>query len=227
MAAKIQTTELVFINSSRPRVAGPAAKATRRRGDYYMLPRSPISPTLYRRTHAPPISGSLAARRKSDYILTKGILLLLPNVERSYSSQNCIVSELEKIEPLAIRPQNWRAKESACMLKFWLRKRCTEALYFLTNIALQPCRLWTWLKHPFFPLLRAIHQPSFSYAAWICCLLRVWVRMNSGAYFPDAQFVKISWPPEPSHTIGALLAVSCSLTRPAAILLPVQNLVLI
>ncbi|KJA21686.1 hypothetical protein HYPSUDRAFT_55385 [Hypholoma sublateritium FD-334 SS-4] len=69
MTAMNQDTELVFINSSLPRIAGPVARVTKRRNDYYMLPQSPTSPTSHGRMQVAPISGSAAARRKNDYIL--------------------------------------------------------------------------------------------------------------------------------------------------------------
>ncbi len=66
-------TELVYINSSRPRLDGPAARVIRRKDNRYMLPRSPRSPTLHgQSTSEALISGSIAARSKNDFILTEG-----------------------------------------------------------------------------------------------------------------------------------------------------------
>ena len=124
MATKNQMTELVFINSSRPRTLGPKAKVTNRRKDYYMLPRSPISPTLFRRTQVPAISGSLASRLKSDYILTKGIYYLFWCGKKVIYRRVDIVSELDKVEPFAIDPQNLSAREPSCMFKF--NSECAE-----------------------------------------------------------------------------------------------------
>lgn len=73
MTAMNQDTELAFINSSRPLVAGPVPRVLTRRDDYYMLPRYPTSPTLHRRMQVPLTSGSVAARLKRDFIKTRGI----------------------------------------------------------------------------------------------------------------------------------------------------------
>ena len=82
-----------------------------------MLPRSPVSPTLYRRTEVPATSGSLAARRKRDYILKKGILLI-PLVLKKVIYRVVIVSELDKVEPFMMNPQNARTRQSSRMFQF-------------------------------------------------------------------------------------------------------------
>ncbi len=69
-----QETEIVFINSSPVKLNGlPAPRVLKRKEDYYMLPRSPVSPThksSKRKANFP--SGSRAARLKHDFVRTLG-----------------------------------------------------------------------------------------------------------------------------------------------------------
>lgn len=97
-------------------MAGPVARVLRRTDGYYMLPRSPPSPTVYGRTQPPPISGSLAARRKNDYVLTKGMLMLAFTKSVSEELTINIVSELEVVKPFAIKLESYGGGESAGML---------------------------------------------------------------------------------------------------------------
>lgn len=75
---KIQTTELVVINSSVPKGVGPHPRVLKCMDDYYLLPRSPESPTLQMQQRhesaslAVGISGSLRARHAAQYASTKG-----------------------------------------------------------------------------------------------------------------------------------------------------------
>ena len=67
-------TELVFINSSRPRLGdGPAARVLKRKDGYYMLPVSPQTPTLRGRPGEDSLSGIEAANStKKNFISTEG-----------------------------------------------------------------------------------------------------------------------------------------------------------
>lgn len=74
-AYRCPMTELVIINSSVPKGIGPYARVRKRKDNYYVLPRSPESPTLrilQGRTAASPLRGprGLRANCKKDYILT-------------------------------------------------------------------------------------------------------------------------------------------------------------
>lgn len=72
-------TELVFNNSSpvKPWGVGPNPRVIKRRGDYYMRPRSPISPFG---SKVAPISGSHAARFQFDYTKTNGNIFLAARI---------------------------------------------------------------------------------------------------------------------------------------------------
>lgn len=134
MNKKNQTTELVFINSSRPRIAGPTAKVIRRKEEYYMLPRSPTSPTLLRRTRIPPTSGSLTARLKRDYTQTKGISLLTPRNKRVVHHRTNTVSDLEKVEPFVVKRYDYSDEESIGMLtRYYSKFKHWSTSYFLTD----------------------------------------------------------------------------------------------
>ncbi len=67
-------TELVFINSSRPRMLdGPAPRVIRRKNGRYMLPSSPKTPTIRSQTTEDfPSVGSEGVKRKNDFISTEG-----------------------------------------------------------------------------------------------------------------------------------------------------------
>lgn len=65
-----QATELVFIHSSPGLKVGPNPRVLKRRNNYYMRPRSPLSPTISRLGPVSQSSGSLAARVKNDYLAT-------------------------------------------------------------------------------------------------------------------------------------------------------------
>ena len=106
VALENPTTELCFIKSSRPRMAGPTSKVLRSKDGHYMLPRSPTSPTLRRRMRVSPISGSAAARLKNDFIRTKGILLAARNKRRDVHHRTNTVSDLEKVEPFVVNRQD-------------------------------------------------------------------------------------------------------------------------
>ena len=117
-------------------MVGPTAKVIKRREDYYMLPRSPVSPTLYRRTEVPATSGSLAARRKRDYILKKGILLI-PLVLKKVIYRVVIVSELDKVEPFMINPQNARTRQSSRMFQFHSKNESQrDSIFWRGSIAM-------------------------------------------------------------------------------------------
>lgn len=66
-------TELVFINSSRPRLQdGPVARVLKRKDGHYMLPSSPQTPTIRGQKQEDFISGSEDVKRKKDFISTEG-----------------------------------------------------------------------------------------------------------------------------------------------------------
>ena len=66
-------TELVFINSSRPRLLdGPAARVLKRKDGHYMLPSSPKTPTIRGHKQEDLITGSEDVKRQNDFISTEG-----------------------------------------------------------------------------------------------------------------------------------------------------------
>ncbi|KAF9471606.1 hypothetical protein BDN70DRAFT_901209 [Pholiota conissans] len=69
---RLQTTELVTINSSAAMGIGPYPRVIKRKDNRYMRPRSPQSPILqWKSPTVERISGSATARRAHDYVLTK------------------------------------------------------------------------------------------------------------------------------------------------------------
>ena len=168
VALENPTTELCFIKSSRPRMAGPTAKVISRKDEYYMLPRSPTSPTLLRRMRFSPISGSVAARLKSDYIRTKGILLAACNKRRDVHHITNAVSDLENVEPFVVNRQDCRDAELIGMRNNFSCRIFTSPLTNTSGPQLH--YIWTLRRPPFFPLPRVICQIFSNCAAWIFSL---------------------------------------------------------
>ena len=97
-------TELVFIDSSPINIAHlPRARVLRRKDNHYMLPRSPLSPTLNFRPKAGTCkSDKQTARTKRDYVLANGeqYIAFLTQYQL-YVAAFCTVSELE-VEPIQL-----------------------------------------------------------------------------------------------------------------------------